>query len=168
LGGHEGGDEPGRGDRALFARVDAVKDDGTSASTKVTINVLPNLIDTKTPMCAALTTASGNESVPSGPASAGATLIPSDLTSELGSLFLKKAANPDKDQWEIGYVLAGVGGTQGQVVTLAKSMFSLDPMTAVFTFQNTTFEDKQCVVFNGSLCTPILQLKSGEPRERHH
>ena len=147
----------------FFAKVDAVKDDGTLASTQIIINVLPTLIDSSTPNCAAFTTASGSSNVASGTASAGTSLVPSDPVSPLaGSLFTQKVSHPLQTQMQFAYVLAD--GLQGQNMALSKSSFSLSRLQSMFAFHNMTFGDKQYVLFDSHSCTPTktIQLKSGE------
>jgi hypothetical protein len=148
------------------AKVDAVKSDGSSASTQVIINVLPTMTNTPTPPCAAFTDATGGSSVPSGPASPGATLIPSDPTANLVNLFDLKRTNPTKTAWEIGDVLGSSTGSEGQYMVLSKSLMPpLTPTTAKFGFYNSTSGQRQYVLFNTLTCTPAappVQLNSGD------
>jgi hypothetical protein len=164
---------PGPTPLRFFAQLDAIKNDGTSATTKVLINVLPTLMDAPTPACLAFIDVPGSDAVLSGTTSAGTSLVPSDsLSAFVNSLFMQKAGDPNRNQWDFGYFMrkptGGFGSppgfTTGQYVVLSKSMSSLTPTKAIFVFTNTTLNDKQYVAFNTSGCTPTakFQLKFGE------
>jgi hypothetical protein len=144
------------------AKVDASKSDGSSASTQVIINVLPTMRDTPTPSCAAFTTDKGSSTVPSGFATAGATLIPADETANAAPVFDMKRSNPSTVSWGFGDDMRGAGG---QNIGLSKSIMPpLTPTTAKFVFYNITSGDKQYVLFNTLTCTPTttFSLSTGQ------
>jgi hypothetical protein len=150
----------------FVATVTAAKSDGSSASTRVIINILPTFVNQKTPTCAAFTTDQTGQTVPTGAASSGSNLIPTDNLGPLTlSVFDAKVQMPANTAWQMGYGISNSDNGQGNMITLSKSPLPLTPKQANFVFHNGSQYDKQYVLFDTAMCapsTPPITLKSGE------
>jgi len=147
-----------------IAEVDAQKSDNTFASTFVTINVLPQLVDTvTTASCAAFVKGTSTQDVASGPVPGGP-LVSTDPMSTLRGLFDSKDSMPAQTSWDIGQVLGDGSGRFGQHIQLSKWHAALPSTEAYFVFHNPTSYDKEYVLFDSATCQPfaVVLLKPGE------
>jgi hypothetical protein len=152
---------------------------GYSRSTRVIVSVLPPLMESTTPSCAAFTTSVGTSDVAWGPSPAGASLIPTDpLVPLVKSQFDARAANFAQARTSLPYgwyaapptpstegtVDTTGGRPAGVLFTILKSNLPLSPTQAFIGFLNSTSDDKEFVAFNSALCAPVatILLKSGE------
>jgi hypothetical protein len=120
----------------------------------------------KTPACAAFTTDQTGQTVPTGTASSGSNLIPTDNLGPMALMvFDAKVQMPANTAWQMGYGISNSNGNEGNLITLSKSPLPLTPKQANFVFHNGSESDKQYVLFDTALCapsTPPITLKSGE------